>query len=95
MSTRTVDHGGEEYVEATIAADVELHTQTVTLSFDGGTTWLPCTWQGNPDTTRIARTSSVVDVDTVIGDRGIYRLKAKLDTGTEEIIVSCGGIKVV
>lgn len=92
VSSRIVYDGSEVYIETTITADVELDAQTVTISVDDGTTWLTAAWQGDAGTTRTARTSSVVDIDTALPVKGIYAVKAKVDDGTETEVIRCGGL---
>jgi hypothetical protein len=94
MSTRVLHLGATEYVEASITADVSLDAQTVTLSVDGGTTWLASTWLGIAGLTRSARTSSPVVVSTSLPTRGVHTLLARVVDGTETTIVKCGGISV-
>lgn len=94
MSTRVLYRGSTEYVEASITADVTLDTQTVTLSVDGGTTYVAATWQDSAGTTRTARTSSPVVVTTALPNAGVYTLLAKIVDATETTIVHCGGIVV-
>jgi hypothetical protein len=55
--------GSIEYVVVTVTSDVTLGTQPVVLSLDKGVTWLPCTWVGDPGTTRKARTTDTVTFD--------------------------------
>jgi hypothetical protein len=94
MSTRILYAGAVEYVEASITADVSLDAQTVTLSVDGGTTWLASTWQGTAGLTRTARTTLPVTVSTSLPTRGVHTLLARVVDGTETTIVKCGGISV-
>lgn len=94
MSTRVLHRGATEYVEASITADVELDAQTVTLSFDGGTTWVTSAWQGSVGTTRTARTASPIVVSSTFSVPGVYRLLARVVDGTETTIVKCGGVDV-
>lgn len=95
MSTREVDRTGSNvYIEATVTADVTLDAQTVTLSVDGGTTWLAATWLGSAGTTRTARTSSPVLASTTFPAPGVYPLKSKVSDGTETEVTHHGGIVV-
>jgi len=95
MSTRQIDLNGLEYIAATVTADEVLDTQPVTLSFDGGTTWVASSWEGTAAATRTVRTNSVVNAATVFTTRGVYKLKARIVSGSESIVIPCGAIKVV
>lgn len=94
MSTRVLYRGATEYVEASITADVTLGSQTVALSFDGGTTWVTAAWQGSAGTTRTAQTSSPVVVSSTFTTPGVYKLLARVTDASETTIVKCGGVDV-
>lgn len=95
MTTRIVDRTGSVvYIEATVTADVTLDAQPVTLSVDGGTTWLAAGWLGVAGTTRTARTSAAVNVASTFPTPGVYTLKSKVVDGTETEVTAHGGIVV-
>ena len=60
MNSTSYVAGSVEYLTVTVTADVTLGSQPVALSLDRGVTWLPATWQGDPGTTRQARTDEPV-----------------------------------
>lgn len=80
--------GTVEYIKATVTCDVVLDTQTVAISIDGKTTWLPATWLGDPGTTRSLRTTSVHTFDTKLATRSVY---VKITDSPEIPIIKLGG----
>jgi hypothetical protein len=97
MNTSTaIPRGSTEYVEATVTIDVTLD-MTVELALTRGNndhTWLPATWEGDPGTTRTARTTVPVTFDDDYPHTA-YTLYARLTDTPEEPIIRAGTIYIL
>ena len=85
-----------EYLEATIGpANVTLDTETVELSLthgDADHAWLPATWLGEPGTTRVARTTSPVDLSSY--DEEQYGLYVRVTATPETPVIYVGRVRI-
>lgn len=89
VTTQTYVAGSVEYLTVTVTADVALTDQTVALSLDRGTTWLPCAWIGDEGTSRQARTT-----DPHMFTAGTVSVLVKVADTPEVPIIKAGQISV-
>lgn len=96
MTTIAIPRGSTEYVEASVTADVTLNMGVELALTRGGTghVWIPATWQGDPGTTRTARTAAPVTFDDDYPQPS-YTLYARLTDTPEEPIIRVGTVYVI
>lgn len=89
--------GSVEYLTVTVTADVELVDQPIEISIDRGETWLPAVWQGDPGTTRKARTVAPVAFDAPPASNmrpSSHTVWVRVTDNPEVPIVSAGSFQI-
>lgn len=64
--------GTKEYLKATVSCDVELDSQPVAFTFDGGDTFHDAEWIGAAGTTRKAQLLIDEDIPLTVGRHNVY-----------------------
>lgn len=95
-ATIRVQDGSTEYLRVPVGpASVVLAAQPVAISLDSGTTWLPAQWEGDPGTTRTARTTNPVLFEVAAGEVATaYPVLVRITDTPEVPILGAGWVLV-
>ncbi len=94
MRTDRIPQGSVEYLEGSVAADVDLtgSTPSLALTAAGDTSsWLTAAWVGTPTKTGLARTSTPHTFDTL----GLFTLYVRVADSSETPIRPVKYVRVV